>query len=933
MKHKLFVVNYYIPFTLLLVLFFTIPLKAQLIISENGTETSAKSFSLLEIISTQGKDGGLRLPPLTTFQRDSIARVWSSDTSGSAKGLVIFNTDTHCLEFWNGDHWVSLCSDSKETPVTPVVVPTGSGTLSGRTCFDIASPDNDGKAGCGTLAGRTWKADFSDINTYKQTYTFRPTGQVSKVRFAYVESNRGNIVESMDYSTAYETATGINYDCAVTINYKTSLNNLARGLTNSNPLKLDIYALYNDNKDGTGTNRIILLTAKIKDCNCCGAYSQGGVWLNLMCHNLGSDPSLDPFTYDSKGDNVSFDIKGNLYQWGRKVDGYEARNSGVVYTQATGYDPLTPAADAGKFIAGASDWLTPRNDNLLGDNKTNFDPCPFGWQIPSQSQWQDINDANTWKWTANGYMVGDQLFLPAAGFRNFNLGAMENVGVSGSYWSSTSSTTNALPLYYSYDSYFTSGGNDPKYDADRGRGVSVRCVQSDIDATPASIWLSPSTGNTAKTIQIFSDTTWTVVASPANASLSSTSGLAGITTITLTRSDTQYGSESFVINNLNGKTITVNVDNFYIEEDELNISNNAPTGNTGTYAINVYGGSQTFTIVSASDWITSAQILPDGQLQLIANQSSDGEPRTGYITLAHADDPTYQVTFSVIQGYDVIPPFDYLVLKFTWSGSDVDIAVEFTGQAYSPVQDPPYPPFVNYPYTEPTSDQKAVGWYLQSSIGLDGAKTIYSSSTTNDQVTNNTTLMMWGGDATGGQGETVFFKAPLITPTDPIHDDQNLPRYITLDAYAVWYTTASVNSPVKLAVYTYTGGTMLKPSTNNTTTPPSDYTGGAGIYTTNFYNVPEGTVASDLANGAASYALLNPPAFSTDKNLVVNRASGSVNQPMQFRNTTSGYTRMATITYDRYRHSATVTWIAPELTGVVLPYSTTIVDPDSPPKK
>ncbi|MDR0437127.1 MAG: hypothetical protein LBH22_02355 [Bacteroidales bacterium] len=47
---------------------------------------------------------GKRLPRLTTQQRDLIA----VDATMS-KGLIIYNTDIDCQEFWNGTVWISLC--------------------------------------------------------------------------------------------------------------------------------------------------------------------------------------------------------------------------------------------------------------------------------------------------------------------------------------------------------------------------------------------------------------------------------------------------------------------------------------------------------------------------------------------------------------------------------------------------------------------------------------------------------------------------------------------------------------------------------------------------------------------------------------------------------------------------------------------------------
>ena len=55
----------------------------------------------------------LHLPRLTEVWRDGLI---TSDSSPADKeravGLMIFNTDIQCLEFWNGETWISLCGDS-----------------------------------------------------------------------------------------------------------------------------------------------------------------------------------------------------------------------------------------------------------------------------------------------------------------------------------------------------------------------------------------------------------------------------------------------------------------------------------------------------------------------------------------------------------------------------------------------------------------------------------------------------------------------------------------------------------------------------------------------------------------------------------------------------------------------------------------------------
>ena len=101
-KTKLSIVNYQLSI-FLIVLFFTLPLKAQVNI---GSDTLPHSFSILELTTSLMK-GGLRLPQLTT---DAISKL---NTTGvdAAQGLVVYNTDTNCLEFWNGATWISLCDN------------------------------------------------------------------------------------------------------------------------------------------------------------------------------------------------------------------------------------------------------------------------------------------------------------------------------------------------------------------------------------------------------------------------------------------------------------------------------------------------------------------------------------------------------------------------------------------------------------------------------------------------------------------------------------------------------------------------------------------------------------------------------------------------------------------------------------------------------
>lgn len=62
-----------------------------------GTSQPEKS-SLLEINST---NKGMLMPRMTTAQRDAIV--------SPAEGLQILNLDDHCLDIYDGDHWIKSC--------------------------------------------------------------------------------------------------------------------------------------------------------------------------------------------------------------------------------------------------------------------------------------------------------------------------------------------------------------------------------------------------------------------------------------------------------------------------------------------------------------------------------------------------------------------------------------------------------------------------------------------------------------------------------------------------------------------------------------------------------------------------------------------------------------------------------------------------------
>jgi uncharacterized protein (TIGR02145 family) len=282
--------------------------------------------------------------------------------------------------------------------------------------------------------------------------------------------------------------------------YNPELNNILKGKTRDQAIKPELYAIYYDKNYNGGKDRFVKITVNLQDCACCGAKTADGGWLTFMCHNLGADESLDPFTWINDGNNVGHDMKGDQYQWGRVADGHEKRTRPKYPTDNTlsenGAVPdsaldangqvLSSHAAFGKYVKTIGeryDWRQTQKDDLWGDGSGNADmpkavsdPCPEGWKVPSHKQWASIYTDNT---TPNviqltplsGCKVGSFLYLPGAGYTN-RLGVLDYVsGGTGYYWSST--PTN---IDYAFSVNFNSLKFNPSLTLVRAYAISVRCV-------------------------------------------------------------------------------------------------------------------------------------------------------------------------------------------------------------------------------------------------------------------------------------------------------------------------------------------------------------------------------------------------------------------------------------------------------------------------
>jgi len=112
--------------------------------------------------------------------------------------------------------------------------------------------------------------------------------------------------------------------------------------------------------------------------------STGQVWMD---RNLGASQVANAYN-----DSAAY---GDLYQWGRRTDGHEKRTSITTSTLSSSDTP-----GHGNFIESSKapyDWRSPQNDNLWQGVSGVNNPCPAGFRIPIESEWE----TERFSWSSN----------------------------------------------------------------------------------------------------------------------------------------------------------------------------------------------------------------------------------------------------------------------------------------------------------------------------------------------------------------------------------------------------------------------------------------------------------------------------------------------------------------------------------------------------
>jgi uncharacterized protein (TIGR02145 family) len=295
--------------------------------------------------------------------------------------------------------------------------------------------------------------------------------------------------------------------------------------------------------------------------------STGRIWMD---RNLGAQQIAT-----SSADQNAY---GDLYQWGRRADGHQCRNSQNISTASS-----TDQPPHGFFIVantGNFDWRSPQNSNLWqGVNGIN-NPCPTGYRIPTLTEW----DTERLTWFSNNSFgaLASPLKLPNTGHRIQSNGVLTFVDLYGYYWSSSTGFADSQGMYFGY-----SNNSASNFALGRGYGCAVRCIKDNSPSPQGSI-NNLDCGSATNNSTLTSGT----AASGVSSSIPYTGGNGGT-----------HSGQTVASTGVTGLTATLNAGTFANGAGNLTytITGTPSASGTASFALNIGGQSCTLimTVISS----------------------------------------------------------------------------------------------------------------------------------------------------------------------------------------------------------------------------------------------------------------------------------------------------------------------------------------------
>jgi hypothetical protein len=352
-----------------------------------GSTANPQEFSILELISNGSR--GMRLPQMTTAQRDEMVNSagFQAEKSGKALGLEIFNKSTKCVETWNGTKWISACGD--------IEVSSPQTFCSGATVNNLAATGVNIK--WYNAAGLVLTANTPlSAGTYYVTQTVNGT-ESEKIAVTVTRDPCVKIPTPTGCTTPVPPVIFMSFNLGADESLDTPKKQMKYLAEHSfSILDAHVYGgLFQWGRKWDKTNG---------DAN---SYpvSISGSYLRYTGNGSGGtthSTSMSSFTlsdnYDTSGQpktNIGdhlYSSSTNNYDWLKKDESSSLWNSTLGMApgrwgngNAVGYDGFS-ATDVGAVLYNGKYYQKPV--------KTVNDPCPAGFRVPTQDEWERLCDYN-----------------------------------------------------------------------------------------------------------------------------------------------------------------------------------------------------------------------------------------------------------------------------------------------------------------------------------------------------------------------------------------------------------------------------------------------------------------------------------------------------------------------------------------------------------